>query len=40
LPQLVARGGGAGVQRDIHAIGGMDALLRELTSLTGSAADR
>jgi carboxylate-amine ligase len=40
LPQLVARGGGAGAQRDIHAIGGMDALLRELTALTGSAADR
>jgi carboxylate-amine ligase len=40
LPQLVARGGGAGAQRDIHAIGGMDSLLRELTALTGSAADR
>jgi carboxylate-amine ligase len=40
LPQLLARGGGAGVQRDIHAIGGMDALLRELTALTGSAAER
>ena len=38
LPRIVARGGGAGVQRDIHAIGGMDALLRELTALTGAAA--
>jgi carboxylate-amine ligase len=38
LPQIVARGGGAGVQRNIHAIGGMDALLRELTALTGAAA--
>jgi glutamate---cysteine ligase / carboxylate-amine ligase len=38
LPQLVARGGGAGTQRDIHAIGGMDALLRELTALTAAAA--
>jgi carboxylate-amine ligase len=38
LPELVARGGGAGMQRDIHAIGGMDALLRELTALTAAAA--
>jgi glutamate---cysteine ligase / carboxylate-amine ligase len=38
LPQLVARGGGAGAQRDIHAIGGMDALLRKLAALTGDAA--
>jgi glutamate---cysteine ligase / carboxylate-amine ligase len=40
LPQLVARGGGAGTQRDIHAIGGMDSLLRELTTLTAGAAVR
>jgi carboxylate-amine ligase len=38
LQQVVARGGGAGAQRDIYAIGGMDALLRELTTLTGDAA--
>ncbi|MBB4662283.1 carboxylate-amine ligase [Conexibacter arvalis] len=34
LPALVARGGGAGRQRSIHAIGGMGALLRELATLT------
>jgi carboxylate-amine ligase len=34
LPELLARGGGAGRQRDLYAIGGMDSLLRELTALT------
>jgi glutamate---cysteine ligase / carboxylate-amine ligase len=34
LPALVERGGGAGHQRRVHAISGMDTLLRELTRLT------
>ncbi|HET7296167.1 MAG TPA: YbdK family carboxylate-amine ligase [Gemmatimonadales bacterium] len=38
LPELLARGGGAGRQRDLYAIGGMDSLLRELTKLTGASA--
>lgn len=33
LPALVDRGGGAGHQRHVHAISGMDTLLRELTRL-------
>jgi glutamate---cysteine ligase / carboxylate-amine ligase len=35
LPTLLERQGGAGRQRRFYAIGGMDALLRELTQLTG-----
>jgi glutamate---cysteine ligase / carboxylate-amine ligase len=35
LPDLLRRGGGAGRQRAAHEIGGMGALLRELTELTG-----
>jgi carboxylate-amine ligase len=35
LRALVAAGGGAARQRDAYEIGGMDALLRELTALTG-----
>jgi glutamate---cysteine ligase / carboxylate-amine ligase len=35
LPELVKRGGGAGRQRRFHGPAGMDALLRELTLLTG-----
>ena len=38
FPALLARGGGAGRQRALYAIGGMDALLRELTELTGASA--
>jgi glutamate---cysteine ligase / carboxylate-amine ligase len=34
LPTLVERGGGAGHQRRVHAISGMDTLLRELTRMT------
>ncbi len=41
LPALLARGGGAGRQRDVYEIAGMDALLRELSALTGDpTADR
>jgi glutamate---cysteine ligase / carboxylate-amine ligase len=36
LPGLVRRGGGAGRQRATHEIGGMGALLRELTELTAA----
>ena len=36
LPALLRRGGGAGRQRAAHEIGGMGALLRQLTELTGS----
>jgi carboxylate-amine ligase len=40
LPAMAARGGGAGRQRQIHQISGMDTLLRELVSLTaGSSGD-
>jgi carboxylate-amine ligase len=35
LPELIERGGGAGRQRRFHGLAGMDALLRELTVLTG-----
>jgi glutamate---cysteine ligase / carboxylate-amine ligase len=38
LPALLARGGGARRQRAAHEIAGMDALLRELTRLTGAGA--
>ena len=37
LPALLERGGGAGRQRGFHQIAGMDALLRDLTELTGAA---
>jgi carboxylate-amine ligase len=36
LPALLRRGGGAGRQRAAHEIGGMGALLRELTQVTGA----
>ncbi len=36
LPELLERGGGAGRQRAYHQIAGMDALLRDLTKLTGT----
>ncbi len=36
LPALLRRGGGAGRQRAVHEIGGMGALLRELTEVTGA----
>jgi glutamate---cysteine ligase / carboxylate-amine ligase len=35
--RLVERGGGAGRQRDVHAIGGMAALLRDLVGRTAGA---
>jgi carboxylate-amine ligase len=38
LPELLARGGGAAHQRLVHEIAGMDALLRELTEVTGGGA--
>ena len=38
LPALLGRGGGAGRQRAAHEIGGMAALLRDLTQLTGAGA--
>jgi glutamate---cysteine ligase / carboxylate-amine ligase len=38
LPELLARGGGAGRQRAAYEIAGMDGLVRELTTLTGAAA--
>jgi carboxylate-amine ligase len=38
LRTLLKQGGGAARQRDAYEIGGMDALLRELTALTGGAA--
>jgi carboxylate-amine ligase len=36
LHAIVDRGGGAARQREMYEIGGMDALLRELTNLTGA----
>jgi hypothetical protein len=36
LPALLDRGGGAGRQRAAYGIAGMDALLRDLTELTGA----
>lgn len=38
LPALLGRGGGAGRQRRMYEIAGMDTLLRELTELTGTRA--
>lgn len=38
LPKLLARGGGARLQRATYEIAGMDALLRELTELTAAQA--
>jgi glutamate---cysteine ligase / carboxylate-amine ligase len=38
LPGLLRRGGGAGRQRAVHEIGGMGALLRELTAITAAGA--
>jgi carboxylate-amine ligase len=35
LPDLLARGGGAGRQRGCYEIAGMDAVLRELSAVTG-----
>jgi carboxylate-amine ligase len=40
LPALLARGGGAARQRDLYGIAGMDALLRELTRITGFGIDQ
>ena len=37
LPALLRHGGGAGRQRTSYGIAGMDALLRDLTELTGAA---
>ena len=37
LPSLLARGGGAGRQRDAYEIAGMDGLLRALTALTAES---
>jgi len=38
LPGLVQRGGGAGRQRSVHEVAGMDALLRSMTAVTGDEA--
>jgi glutamate---cysteine ligase / carboxylate-amine ligase len=38
LPDLVQRGGGAGIQRAIHEIAGIDALVQQLTELTAAQA--
>ncbi|HEU0315900.1 MAG TPA: glutamate-cysteine ligase family protein, partial [Solirubrobacteraceae bacterium] len=38
LPRLFERGGGAGGQRSVHEIAGMEALLRQLTAVTAGAA--
>jgi carboxylate-amine ligase len=38
VPDLLARGGGAGRQRRLHEIAGMDALLRAMTELTAAEA--
>jgi carboxylate-amine ligase len=40
LGELVAQGGGAARQRSFYEIAGMDALLRELTAVTGGGEDR
>ena len=37
LPALLERGGGAGRQRAVHAVAGMDALLRETTRATAGS---
>jgi carboxylate-amine ligase len=36
LPELIQRVGGAGRQRDLFGIGGMDSLLRELTAISSA----
>jgi hypothetical protein len=38
VPDLVRRGGGAGVQRAIYELAGIDGLTKRLTDLTASAA--
>ena len=35
IPALVAAGGGAGRQREVYELSGIDALLRDLTRTTG-----
>jgi carboxylate-amine ligase len=40
LPDLLRRGGGAGLQRDRYEIAGLDAVLRELTQLTANTDGR
>jgi len=40
LGELVRRGGGAGRQRALYEVAGMDTLLRELTALTAPEAER
>ena len=37
LPALLERGGGAGRQRAVHAVAGIDALLREMTRATAGS---
>ncbi len=39
LPELLRRGGGAGAQRSIYEIAGIDAVVRQLTELTGSVGE-
>jgi glutamate---cysteine ligase / carboxylate-amine ligase len=39
LPDLVRRGGGAGAQRAIYEVAGIDAVTRELTELTTASAE-
>ncbi len=36
LRRLVERGGGAGLQREAYAIGGMGAVLRETSAMTAA----
>ena len=38
IPALVAAGGGAGRQREVYELSGIDALLRELTAVTAQLA--
>jgi carboxylate-amine ligase len=40
LPELLRRGGGAGAQRAIHEIAGIDAVVRRLTELTAAEGAR
>jgi carboxylate-amine ligase len=40
LPELVRRGGGAGAQRATYEIAGIDAVVRQLTELTATEANR
>jgi carboxylate-amine ligase len=37
LPELLERGGGAGMQRSTYEIAGIDAVIRELLQRTGDA---